>query len=78
MASSGAACRGPGADDKQVRIECLKWSLGQTVGRGRLLCAMFRHMFPEFMHDVLWNHALCEIRQRLEDRLNDGRPVPAD
>lgn len=44
-----------------------------TTPPGRLLWALFRRLFPEFMHDVLWNHALCEIRQRLEDRAIETR-----
>jgi hypothetical protein len=58
-------------------LQAFDYRRGETLP-GRLLCAMFRHLFPEFMHDVLWNQALCEIGQRLEDRLNDGPPEPAD
>ncbi len=34
----------------------------------RLLWWVFRSLFPEYVHDVIWNHALCEFRQVLEDR----------
>jgi hypothetical protein len=27
---------------------------------------LFRLFFPEFIHDVLWNHALCEFKQVVE------------
>jgi len=33
----------------------------------RLLWGAFRMMFPEFIHDVIWNHALCELKQAAED-----------
>ncbi len=33
---------------------------------GRCYCAAFRLCFPEFIHDVLWNHALCELKQAVE------------
>jgi flavin-dependent dehydrogenase len=32
----------------------------------RLYWRTFRFFFPEFIHDVLWNHALCEIKQLAE------------
>ena len=32
----------------------------------RLYWRAFRLLFPEFIHDVLWNHALCEIKQLAE------------
>lgn len=34
----------------------------------RLFWAAFRRLFPEFIHDVLWNHALCEFKQVAEVR----------
>ena len=32
----------------------------------RIYWRLFRLMFPEFIHDVLWNHALCELKQAAE------------
>lgn len=33
----------------------------------------FRSLFPEYIHDVLWNHALCEFKQAAEcGRSNSG------
>jgi flavin-dependent dehydrogenase len=32
----------------------------------RLFWRLFRLLFPEFIHDVLWNHALCELKHRAE------------
>jgi hypothetical protein len=39
---------------------------------GRLLFGAFRLLFPEFIHDVLWNHALCEFKQSAECRQETG------
>jgi hypothetical protein len=33
---------------------------------GRIYYFLFRKLFPEFVHDVLWNHALCELREYAE------------
>jgi hypothetical protein len=30
---------------------------------------LFRLMFPEFVHDVLWNHALCEFKHTVEKKI---------
>lgn len=35
---------------------------------GRLFWGAFRRLFPEYIHDVLWNHALCEFKQVVESR----------
>jgi len=35
---------------------------------GRVLWGIFRRLFPEFIHDVLWNHALCQLKQVAELR----------
>lgn len=32
----------------------------------RLYWRLFRLLFPEFIHEVLWNHALCEFKQTVE------------
>lgn len=32
----------------------------------RLYWRLFRLLFPEFIHDVLWNNALCEFKQAAE------------
>jgi hypothetical protein len=40
---------------------------------------VFRALFPEYLHDVLWNHALCEFKQAAEtDHTDPARdpPVP--
>ena len=46
--------------------------LGFDYARGHSLPTqvywrLFRFLFPESIHDVLWNHALCEFRQRAEN-----------
>ncbi len=35
---------------------------------GRLFWRLFKLLFPEFIHEVLWNHALCELKQVAELR----------
>lgn len=34
----------------------------------RAFWSAFRIFFPEYIHDVLWNHALCEFKQVVESR----------
>jgi hypothetical protein len=34
----------------------------------RLYWGLFRRLFPEFIHEVLWNNALCELKQVAELR----------
>lgn len=41
-------------------------------GRGIASRAMWRtgrFLFPEFVHDVVWNHALCTIKEDVEERM---------
>ena len=35
-------------------------------GIGRLGWAIGRRLFPEFAHNVVWNHSLCQIRHLAE------------
>ncbi len=35
---------------------------------GRVFRSLFKKLFPKFIHDVLWNHALCEFKQVAELR----------
>jgi len=49
-------------------------------GIGRIYWKMFRVLFPEFLHDIFWNHALCRIKEDVEcmggeSRLPAKRPV---
>ncbi len=46
---------------------------------GRLLWGAGRMLFPAFLHDVVWNHALCTIKEEIEWRHNQGagrQPIP--
>jgi flavin-dependent dehydrogenase len=48
-------------------------------GKGPLSRAgwwMFRHLFPSFAHDVVWNHSLCKLRYLAEEDKDheDDRP----
>jgi hypothetical protein len=38
---------------------------GQTA-IGKLNCRIFRLMFPHYVHDVLWNCALCQLKDIAE------------
>lgn len=42
----------------------------------RVLWGVVRVLFPEFVHDVVWNHALCEIKEAVE-RKHDFTLTPA-
>jgi hypothetical protein len=41
----------------------------------RALWKGIRVLFPEFVHDVVWNHALCSIKEQVE-RKHDYTPRP--
>jgi flavin-dependent dehydrogenase len=45
---------------------------GRTPG-GKVLWRLFRVLFPEYVHDVVWNHALCCIKANAE-RAHDNLP----
>lgn len=32
----------------------------------RVFWWLFRHLFPSFVHDVLWNHSLCQMKDLVE------------
>ena len=35
---------------------------------GKTVSQIFRILFPRFLHDVIWNHALCSIKNDIEGR----------
>jgi flavin-dependent dehydrogenase len=39
---------------------------------GRMLWGAARLLFPAFLHDVVWNHALCTIKEEVEWKHNHG------
>ncbi len=41
------------------------YARGKTL-LSRIYWRLFRLLFPEFIHEVLWNHALCELRHAAE------------
>ncbi|MBE9539544.1 MAG: hypothetical protein IMF06_10705, partial [Proteobacteria bacterium] len=41
------------------------YTRGKTL-LSRIYWRTFRLLFPEFIHEVLWNHALCEFKQLVE------------
>jgi hypothetical protein len=44
----------------------------------RIYWRLFRLLFPEFIHDVLWNHALCEFKHAAESVDLDSEPELID
>jgi len=40
---------------------------------GRVLWEGARLLFPGFVHDVVWNHALCTIKEEVEQKYDCGR-----
>lgn len=34
---------------------------------------LFRSLFPEFVHDIVWNHALCTIKEEVEMKHTNAR-----
>ncbi len=44
----------------------------------RPFCQFFRRLFPAFVHDVLWNHSLCRLKDLVEtDHEKADRPSAA-
>ncbi|MEH6585707.1 MAG: hypothetical protein V7720_04065 [Halioglobus sp.] len=57
--------------------------LGFNYARGNSLPArvywrFFKLLFPESIHDVLWNHALCEFRQQVENSVDLASQAPEE
>jgi hypothetical protein len=53
------------------------YARGRTLPE-RVFWHAFRALFPEYLHDVLWNHALCELKQAAEaDRTNPEEETPS-
>jgi flavin-dependent dehydrogenase len=42
---------------------------------GRVLWGIGRALFPGFVHDVVWNHALCTIKEEVERKLASTPPA---
>ncbi len=36
---------------------------------GKLFWRLFKLLFPAYIHDVVWNHALCSIKEEVEGRV---------
>lgn len=39
---------------------------------------LLRHAFPAFIHDVIWNHSLCQLKDWVEERHQAGEVVVQD
>lgn len=50
------------------------YARGTSAGE-RLFWWAFRLLFPDYVHDVLWNHALCEFKQAAEEKQKDGNRI---
>ena len=61
----------PAGDCELTVYLAFDYARGRSVG-GRVYYYLFRKLFPEFIHDVLWNHALCELRERAEQNATSG------
>ncbi|MGA3099623.1 MAG: hypothetical protein ABSF25_24475, partial [Bryobacteraceae bacterium] len=45
----------------------------------RVLWGVARVLFPGFVHDVVWNHALCTIKEEVERKsARTGEPTSLD
>lgn len=53
------------------------YARGSTL-LSRIYWRLFRLLFPEFIHDVLWNHALCEFKQAAESVDMESEPELLD
>jgi len=40
----------------------------------KLIWLLYRWLFPTFVHDVLWNHALCRVKHVVEGRVPEEAP----
>jgi hypothetical protein len=48
---------------------CIYAAFGYKKGKSltsRMMWRGARFLFPEFVHDVVWNHALCTIKEDVE------------
>jgi len=54
-----------------------EYARGDTLF-SRIYWRLFRLLFPEFIHEGLWNHALCELRQSAESVDLHSRPELID
>jgi len=41
-------------------------------GASRTVAHVFRWLFPAFVHDVLWNHSLCQLKDIVEQEVSPG------
>ncbi len=61
---NGGACR-------LVIYTAFDFRTGRTLG-GKVLWSFFKLLFPEHVHDVVWNHALCCIKANAERAHNES------
>jgi len=47
------------------------YKTGKTMA-SRMMWKVMRLLFPGFVHDVVWNHALCTIKEKIERKHSQG------
>ena len=45
-----------------------------AAGPRKLAWRLFRLVFPRFLHDVVWNHALCKLKEVIEEGGDEETP----
>ncbi|MGD9364270.1 MAG: hypothetical protein PVH87_01125 [Desulfobacteraceae bacterium] len=54
-------------NNRLVIYTAFDFKRGKTVA-ARLFWKLFKRIFPEYAHDVVWNHAACCIKKQAEER----------
>lgn len=52
-------------NNRLVIYTAFDYRRGQRIP-GKLFFSLFRYLFPDFAHDVVWNHAICTIKAEAE------------
>lgn len=54
-------------NNRLVIYTAFDFKSGKTI-LGRIFWKFFKHIFPDYAHDVVWNHAICCIKKETEKR----------
>ncbi len=52
-------------NNRFVIYTAFDYKKGKTLG-GKIFWRLFKLLFPAYIHDVVWNHALCSIKEETE------------
>ena len=63
-------------NNRLVIYTAFDFKRGATPAR-RVFWRLFRVFFPAYVHDVVWNHALCGIKEEVERSMRIGRETLA-